>query len=261
MTAILLFKVLCTPLLIGLAILASRRWGSFVGGCLAGLPSISGPISLCLALERGPAFAALAAHNALLGVGAVILFTLTYAWLAMRRPWYVALLAAETVFFLVAWGVGFLPHVTALAVTVGLAGPPLALLLMPKLPPDAPSGGARPQAVWVVPLQMLLGAVLVFGITEAAGRLGVHWSGVLAFYPVMIAILAPFCHASQGPYAARQLLAGLMTGFVGGTSFTVVVLFGVERLPLAVCYTLSTVISLTLCGAVGWMQRCRQRTK
>lgn len=250
MNAILLFKLLCTPLLIALSILASRRWGAFVGGCIAGLPSISGPISFCIAVEQGSLFAAMAARNALLGVGAVCLFTLVYAWLAPRRPWYVALAAAQFIYLLVAWGVGWLPQNVWLAVAVGLAGPPLTLLSMPKLPPGA-AAVSRPQARWIVPLQMLLGALLVYGITEAAGRLGTHWSGVLAFYPVMISILAPFCHAELGPRAARQLLAGLMTGFVGGTSFTVVVLFGVQRLSLTACYLLAMTVSLLLCAAVG----------
>ena len=255
---LLLFKLLCTPVLIGLAVLATRRWGPFVGGCIAGLPSISGPVSLFIALERGAPFAAAVAYNALLGVGAVGLFTLTYAWMAQRRPWYVALALAQGVFFAVGFVVGLLPHSMVLAVLVGLGGPPVTLWCMPRVPADMPVA-PRPHTRWLVPVQMLLGAVLVGGITETAALLGAQWSGVMAFYPVMISILAPFCHATLGPHAARQLLAGLMTGFVGGTSFTVVVFFGVEALPLVWCYALATGTSLLLCLLVAVMQHKHAR--
>lgn len=259
MNGILLFKLFSTPLLVWLSIWASRRWGAFVGGCIAGLPSISGPISFCIALEQGTDFAAAVAYNALFGVSAVCVFTLTYAWIAQRHAWYVALATAEAAYFATGWVVGFAPQdLTPLAVAVGLAGPPLTLACMPKLPSSA-TDPMRPQSRWLVPAQMLLGALVVLTITETALRLGAHWSGVLTFYPVMVSILTPFCHAEHGPRAARQLLGGLMTGFVGGTSFTVVVLFGVQTLPIAVCYSLAAGLSLLLCTVVGLFQQKRSR--
>ena len=57
----MVLKALLAPLLILLATLAGRRWGPGVGGWLAGLPLTSGPVSLILALEQGPEFAARAA--------------------------------------------------------------------------------------------------------------------------------------------------------------------------------------------------------
>lgn len=249
----LLFKVLCTPILIWLSVLIGRRWGAFVGGCFAGLPTISGPLSLCIAIEQGPDFAAAVAYNALLGVGAVCLFTLAYAWTSLRQSWFVALLVAEVVFFSAGWAMGHLPRMVPLALLIGMGGAPAVLLCMPKLKADMapPKHHHHP---WVVPLQMFLGGALVYAISEAAPRLGVHWSGILTFYPVMISILAPFCHAEIGPYASTRLLAGLMTGFIGGTSFTVVVLFGVQNMPLALCYTLAALASIGICAVVAWWE-------
>ena len=64
---------------IAAATLAARRWGFMVGGWLAGLPLVSGPISIFLALEQGPPFASQAAHGTLLGVIAVAAFCIVYA--------------------------------------------------------------------------------------------------------------------------------------------------------------------------------------
>ena len=59
----MLLKILLTPLLILLCAGVTRRWGTFLGGAVAGLPLISGPTSFFLTLEQGPAFAAAASYN------------------------------------------------------------------------------------------------------------------------------------------------------------------------------------------------------
>lgn len=253
MNGILLFKLFCTPCIIGLALVVSRRWGTFVGGCIVGLPAISGPISLSIALERGSAFAATVAYSALLGVAAVCLFTLTYVYAALRWPWYVALSLAELAFFVTGWGVGFVPYCVPLALFVGLTGPLFVLFCLPKV--SAKPQPKRAQAAWIVPAQLLAGPLLVLLITVFAVTLGPQWSGVLSFYPVMITIMAPFCHATLGPAAARQLLAGLMTGFLSGTSFSTLVFFCVERLPLPLCYILATLLSFLVCIVISWVTK------
>ena len=48
---IFLIKLIAAPLLLALATLAARRWGTVLGGILIGLPLISGPISVFLAIE------------------------------------------------------------------------------------------------------------------------------------------------------------------------------------------------------------------
>ena len=50
---LLLIKLLLTPLLMIAVSWAARRWGSGIGGFLAGLPLTSGPISIYLWVEQG----------------------------------------------------------------------------------------------------------------------------------------------------------------------------------------------------------------
>jgi hypothetical protein len=60
-------KVVVTPLLIGGASLAGRRWGDQLGGWLVALPLTSGPVAFLLATDHGVDFAATAAVAMLAG--------------------------------------------------------------------------------------------------------------------------------------------------------------------------------------------------
>jgi hypothetical protein len=60
-------KVVVTPLLIGGASLAGRRWGHQLGGWLVALPLTSGPVAFLLATDHGADFAATAAVGMLAG--------------------------------------------------------------------------------------------------------------------------------------------------------------------------------------------------
>src|SRR3970040_131627 len=75
------------PLLIAAAPLVARRWGPGVGGWLAGFPLTSAPVSVFLALEQGPDFAAGAAVGTLLGLTALAVFCLVYGRAARRVGW------------------------------------------------------------------------------------------------------------------------------------------------------------------------------
>ena len=255
----LVFKILCTPLLIWASVLAARRWGAFVGGCVAGLPSISGPISFCIALEQGPAFAAVVAHNALLGVWVVCIFTLAYAWMAVRYRWHISLITAVVAYFVSGWAMGFVPHIPALAVAAGVSGPLATIMLLPTVQQDT-KASIHTRARWSLPAQMVFGVLLVVAITGTAPRLGPHWSGIFTFYPVGITILAPFCHSTLGVSATMKLIAGIMSGFMGGISFMIVVFFGVERLPLALCYVLASLVTLVVCILVAKIQKAIHTT-
>jgi hypothetical protein len=61
----LVLKLVLTPVLIGGASLAGRRFGPSVGGWLVGLPLTSGPIAFFLTLDHGHSFAAAAVGVAL----------------------------------------------------------------------------------------------------------------------------------------------------------------------------------------------------
>ena len=92
-------------------LLAGQRWGRDVAGLLAGLPTVTGPALVWLALDRGRDFASQAAVGAVLAGAACAVFALAYArsCLVLRR-----------------W--------PALAVASALSMPPLGLLWLPPVP-------------------------------------------------------------------------------------------------------------------------------
>lgn len=238
---IVLIKPFITPLLIGLSLFAARRWGAFIGGVLAGLPSISGVASFFLALEQGPAFAADAAAHSLYGVVVCCAMTLVYVWLAKISPWYIALPCALVVY----WGAGLaaqqLPNILWISALAAIFSPPLVILLLPR---PIHTGILLPRPPWVIPAQMVCAGLLIVLLTEGAASFGAYWSGVLLFFPVCVIVLGTFAHAVQGLDAVIPLVRGLMTGFVGGVLFSVFIAYYVCSLPLSVCYALATGIAL-----------------
>ncbi|HXL18784.1 MAG TPA: hypothetical protein VN961_14825, partial [Streptosporangiaceae bacterium] len=131
----LLLKVFVTPVLIGAATLAGRRWGDRLSGWLVGLPLTSGPVVFFLAIEQGSVFATRAALAVLLGTISQAAFALVYARTAVRTGWAAATLAGCAAFALAT--IGFqrisLPALPAFALVTGSLI--LAILLMPRSRP------------------------------------------------------------------------------------------------------------------------------
>ena len=256
----MLVKIFLTPLLILMCLLVARRWGSFEGGVIAGLPLISGPLSFFLTLEQGAAFSAASSFNTLLGVLACTTTALIYPRLAAwGMPWFVCLPAALCGFFGGGWVVLHLPFTHFWAVALSLLSPVLVLAWLPKVAAVCRPGHAMTAYVRI-PVQMACGAGLVFAVTEAAHWLGPGWSGVLMFFPVMICSIVPFAHAMLGVGAVVSIFRGIMAGWFGCIAFAVVVMTGVEHLPLWLCYVLAPVAALLASALVSLLeQRLQQR--
>src|SRR3546814_7506074 len=98
---LLIFNLAVTPLVLVAASLAVRRWGAAVGGFLVGLPLTSVPVSVFLALERGPDFAVQATSGSLAATAAQAAFCLAYCRLA-ARGWLAAMTGASIAFACIA---------------------------------------------------------------------------------------------------------------------------------------------------------------
>ncbi len=248
----LVLKLVLTPLLIGAASLAGRRWGPAVGGWFVGLPLTSGPIAFFLALDHGAGFAAAAAVGSLAGAIAEAAFCLAYAAAAPRRGWIVALAAASGAFALVA---AALQPVAAPLPAIGAAAAAvlgLTLAVMPR--GTAPAAVAAPPA-WDLPARMVITTALVLAITGAAATLGPRLSGALATFPVYAAILTIFAHRA-GAAPAREVLRGLVAGLFAFVAFFVVLGGLIERAGVAAGFLLATLAALTIqAGSLALVRR------
>jgi hypothetical protein len=239
----LLLKLLLAPGLIGAATLAARRWGPGVGGWLVGLPLTSAPVSIFLALEQGPAFAARAASGTLAGLGGVGVFCLAYGLAATRASWPVSTAVGLGAFAatLLVLGAAALPLAAACGVTCGLLGG-----ITVGLPRTVGRLRVSPRPWWDLPLRMTVAPAIILGVTTAAHWLGPALSGLLSPIPVFALVLGAFTHRAEGPEAAVDLLRGVVIGSFSFAAFFLVVGLGLERLGLAPTYGLATLVALVV---------------
>jgi hypothetical protein len=237
----LALKLALSPALILIASLAARRWGVLVAGWIAGFPLTSGPVSIFLALEQGPGFAATAAEGTLVGVIAMILFCLVYARLAPRKGPAPSLLGG--ILALLAATAALLALAPSLTATLALLLATIALSLA-AIPRSAAAPPAGDPPWWDVPARMTIAVGLVVGLTEFAELLGPELSGFISPVPIFASVLAVFTHRHDGGAAAAELLRGVIIGSVAFVCFFLVVALALPRLDLVATYALATLASM-----------------
>ncbi len=252
-----------TALVIGALLLAAQRFGRGAAGLLAGLPTVTGPAMLWLALDRGEAFAAAAAVGAVAAGIACAVFALGYG-LASRRhgppaalgiallasalplPW-LALPEWSILLWLVLTSSVCLACQGALGVVVQVereAPRPLR----PPPAPTAPQPAARPGRGWLT-------TAVVSGLVSAlaaalAGTVGPFWAGMLTSPPLLAAAVALELHRRPGGRGdALGFLHGYTAGLLGRGLF--VAAFGLLLLPAGTAAALTAALALSLLA--GWL--------
>ena len=221
---LLALKLALTPLLIGGASLGARHWGPTAGGWIVSLPLTSGPVALFLALDRGPTFAADAAHASLAGCLAIAAYCLTYSRLAGRGwpaalavatgGWLAGALAAEAT---ASW---LVPATLALVVTATAGA-------LAFLPARAAGRRAAPSGRGDMAIRMAVGAFVVVAVTELAPFVGSAVAGLLAMLPIIGTILAVFAQRSGGPSDGVSVQRGILSGLFGTAAFLAVVAWAI----------------------------------
>jgi len=245
---LLAVKALLAPTFVVCASLTARRYGPRVGGLVAGLPVVAGPILLAYALAQGRVFAAHAAAATLLGLVSLTCFVVVYGRLAGRAGWRVCLLAGSLAFGLATllFSAAVVPAGTALA--LACAGFVLGLALLPV--PSSQEGPFAPPPAWDLPLRAGCALALVLVLTTAAGSLGAQLSGLLAPFPVITTVLATFTHAQRGADEVVRLLRGMLTGFVAFALFCFTLAVSLRTLGVAGAFGLATAVALCTQAAV-----------
>ncbi|GAA4399420.1 hypothetical protein GCM10023187_11200 [Nibrella viscosa] len=231
------------PLAIGLVTLVSRRWGNKVGGLIASLPWVAGPILLFFILEQGKGFGVQSVRGILTGIVAWVCFTYSYAWLSTKMSWPVTVSVAYLVYVGVAWLINFVN--INLAVSYGLAVSS-ALLALRYFPATAMSAIAVRRLPFDIPLRMLVATLFVVAVTWLANMLGPAWSGILTPFPIMTSILAIFTHHLQGSGPTILILRGLLIGVLGFTTFFFLQAFFLPLFSVALSFCLALLINVII---------------
>ena len=199
-------KVLLAPSFVVGASLAARRFGARVGGLVAGLPVVAGPILLAYALAHGRDFAANAAAGTLLGLVSLIAFVVVYARLAHRFSWAREHARRVARVHRPDRALQRLHIPVQARLPLALAALTAGLLLLPRARDPrrtrrpAPELGSAPAGRCAL--------ALVLSLTAVAGWLGPQLSGLLAPFPIVATVLAVFTHVQRGTGEMVRLMRG-----------------------------------------------------
>jgi hypothetical protein len=251
----LALKLILTPILVGGATLAGRRWGPTISGWLVALPYTAGPIVFFLALSQGLAFASATAVGVLAGVVSPVAFCLTYSWLSRRIGMPGTLAASLAVFALATALLRPLPLWWPLVYSAVIGVLVLALRLMPRSAARAQASVRPPQ--WEIPARMVVATGYVLLLTAGAPFLGPQLTGLMTPFPLFGGTLAVFAHQFQGPEAAVSVLRGLLHGLFAFASFFVVLSALLERVGLAAAFGAAVAVALLVQTGSLWLLRRR----
>lgn len=210
-------KAVVTPVLIGSASLAGRRFGHHIGGWLVALPMTSGPVAFFLATDQGVSFAAGAAVGMLAGTISQVGFALGYGAIA-RRGAGRAFLAGCAMFGAATLGLSFLHWRAPATFALVLAALAAGVTVTRSRTSESSSEPSRLPR-WDVPARMLAATAVVVLVTTFAPRLGSHLAGLLSPFPVFGAVLAVFTHHTHDAASAAQVLDGLVLGLLAPAVF------------------------------------------
>lgn len=266
-----ILRVGLSPFLVAGASLASRRWGEAVGGWLAGFPFVAGPILLVVALEHGLVFARASARTALLGMVALAVFALWFAWTTRIWPWGVALVSGWLVYLGVASAVSWVDFGTYPNFALVVATLALVLRLLPGPEPVEPApdrrtelpqpsadpgiGSAPPSPGrnrWDIPARMAATLVLVCSLTLAARFLGPRWSGLLTPFPVATTVLAVFAHRAGGAAAVGRFLRGFVPGLGSLAVFFAALYASLSWNPSMVAFAHALIAAVVVHTGIAW---------
>jgi hypothetical protein len=242
----LALKLVLTPVLVGAASIAGRRWGSAVGGWLVGIPFTSAPVAFFLALDPGPHFAAAAAVGTMAGTASQAAFCLAYAWAAQRSGWAWSVAASALAFGAATWLLNMLLLPAQSYFVVVILVLVVALFLMPQTPFRAAADVGFP--AWDLPARMVVATVFVILLTAAAPLLGPHLAGLIAPFPLYATVLAAFAHRIQGAGPAVGVVRGLLLGLFAFASFFLVLSF-LLPVGIAIAFAAATGVAVVVQGA------------
>jgi hypothetical protein len=206
---------------------------------------VSGPILLVMAIEQGTAFASVAAGRTVLAVAAILVFSLAYAWSAVRMG-----IAGSMAVALLAYAAA-VAGLQALALDAARSFLLVVCLLIvtPRLFPAMPAASDSVQSgkrINDLPLRMLAGAALSLSVTWAAAQLGPRLSGFMAMFPVMSTILVGFSHYASGRDFAVNLLRGMVRGYYAFAAFCLVLSLGLRDQGLGAAFGMAVLAALVV---------------
>ena len=248
---LLLVKVTLMPLVMGVITLVSRRWGHKVGGLIASMPWIAGPILLFFILEQGKAFGIRSVPGILTGIISLVCFCYSYAQLSRRFNWLTTLLMSYLVYALVAITVDSVKFslLPIYGVTLGCI-----LVALHYFPAPTTQNIQAKRIPFDMLIRMGVATLFVITITGVANLLGPTWSGILTPFPIITSVLAIFTHYLHGSNASIVALRGLVSGLFGFTTFLFLQAWLLPEFSIGLSFFLALLVNLLINFLVSRMR-------
>jgi hypothetical protein len=249
------YKAMLTATTVALLLTVAQLFGRRAAGVLAGLPTVTGPALLWLALENSASYAVGAAIGSVVGCALCALFAFIYARASCNNTALMALVLATGASAAAAPPMGMLAAGLLPALIAALV---IVLTLYQWMPAGAIQCEGRVRRLRGEPFITASVAGLVSGaVALAAPQVGPFWAGVLASPPLVAGVIAIQQHIAEGSSAATEFLRGYVIGLLGrigfGAAFAVLPLL--LPLPLAAVLALGAGGLLTLAGTRWFGQR------
>lgn len=253
---LLLFKLTVTPVLVGLASLAVRRWGNTIAGIIAGFPLMTAPIAVFLTIEQGSEFAANASVGIIIALIGVSAYAVAFATAAQFTPWPVALMASYLAFFAASW----LAQMVITTLLQAALGAFAAIFLTTAcLPRNRHALGPSRIPSWEIWMRMFATAAMILLVTTVAAAMGPIWTGIISTVPVIATVMATFTLARWGKDLTFLFLRSMMLSMFSFATFFVVVALLVQRIGPVATYIAATAAAVGLSPVVLAIDRALAR--
>ena len=212
------YKAVLTATMVGLLLVSGRVFGRRFAGALAGLPTVTGPALIWLAMEFGADYVVEAATGSIAACAACAVFALVYERVSRRAVPIVAMLAATAASLALAASLPWLPGGLPGALVLAAASSSLVYCLIPD---------ARHEPAFSTPLRHEIGLTAAVAgtvsaaVALAAPEVGAFWAGVLASPPLIAAVVAMHQQTCDGQPAVRRFLRGEVAGLLGRAVFSI----------------------------------------
>ena len=240
---LLIVKFTVTPLLVGLASLAARRWGNRVAGLIVGFPLMTGPISIFLTIEQGTQFTVKASIGILVALVGIATFAFSYVCVARFCSWPASIVVAIGAF--VVTSVLAAPHLTTHE-SAALAAYGAILVAVILIPKSTATSDKLTVPGWEIWIRMLATALMIALVTSVAQLVGPKWTGIIATVPILSTIMVIFTHGRFGHQVAGAFIRSMTLSLLSFATFFVVLAYTLQSLHPALSYTLATIAAVGL---------------
>jgi hypothetical protein len=210
------YKAMLTALAVAAVLMTVRVFGRRAAGVLAGLPIITAPAFVWVAMDQGAEFASRTAVGGIAASGLLAVFAVAYERLGRRAgPIVTLMVSLATVGVLAALvPIANQPAWFVLGGAVALCA--LALMVLPT--PSVSSHNPKHRRFDLVLTALVAGLASAL-VSVYAETLGAFWCGVAASLPIISASVAVHQHATASQRDVQRFLRGYVLGLIGKAFF------------------------------------------